>query len=136
MLTAYRDVLGIWTIGWGNISMPDGSRVKEGDKLTQQEADELLSRDAGQKIGKIMTLVRKPLAPNQYAALLSFVYNLGIGAFSGSTLLKKINENPESHEIGAEFNKWIYGRAGGKLVTIDGLRKRREREWKLYSGVK
>jgi lysozyme len=73
-------------------------------------------------------MVKKPLTQNQFNALVSFAYNVGTGAFSTSTLLKKVNANPNDLTIRNEFARWT--RANGKIVN--GLVNRRKKESDVY----
>jgi lysozyme len=76
----------------------------------------------------VTALVKKPINQNQFNALVSFTENEGVGHFKGSTLLKKVNVNPNDPEIRDEFNKWVY--AGG--VKSKGLITRRAQDADLY----
>lgn len=127
-LKAYLCPAKIPTIGYGNTMYENGSKVKIGDEITQQRAEELL-----QYIGKyfeieIKNLLKVTLTDNQFGALLSFTYNLGLVNLRISTLLKKINANPNDPTIKDEFLKW--NKAGGKVLA--GLTKRRQSESELY----
>jgi lysozyme len=122
-LRAYPDSDGIWTIGFGEIA-----GVKEGDVITEEQADDYL-REYLQGIGtKILKIVRCPLNNNQYSALLSFVYNCGLGAFESSTLLKLINTK-ETAQLTQEFVKWDKDEKG---TVLPGLYARRMAEASLY----
>jgi lysozyme len=74
---------------------------------------------------------RDDINQNQFDALVSFAYNLGVGNLKSSTLLKKVNANPSDPTIRDEFMKWVNG--GGK--KLPGLVKRRQAEADLYFGV-
>src|SRR6516225_10743117 len=87
---AYQDSAGLWTIGFGTITYPDGSKVKEGDECTAIDAENWLILDVQDAVNGINKLsFLKPLNQTQYDALVSFAYNLGLGALRGSTLYKK-----------------------------------------------
>lgn len=120
---AYRCPAGVWTIGYGHTG-----EVKPGDKITELEALQLLRQDVETAEKAVSALVKKPLNQNRFDALVSFVYNTGSGNFAGSTLLKKINHNPDDPAIATEFRKWVYG--GGR--QLPGLVTRRESESNLY----
>lgn len=120
---AYRCPAGVWTIGYGHTR-----DVKPGDKITEPEALKLLRQDVQTAEKAVSTLVKKPLDQNRFDALVSFVYNTGSGNFASSTLLRKINRNPDDPAIAAEFRKWVYG--GGR--RLPGLVTRREKESNLY----
>lgn len=125
-LTAYRDVAGILTIGYGST----GSHVAPGMKITQAEADRLLVKDLDRFERAVDTLVKVALADNQFAALVSFAFNVGEGkgGFATSTLLKKLNAGSYD-AVPAELMKWV--NAGGKMVK--GLVNRRSAEAGLWA---
>lgn len=127
-LDAYQDSVGIWTIGYGNIHYEDFTKVKKGDKVSLQRAEEIFKFFANRFSKQVETLIKKPLTQNQFNAIVSFAYNVGIGALKDSTLLKKLNNNPDDPTIKNEFMKWV--NAGGK--KIQGLVNRRTSEAKLY----
>lgn len=128
---AYRPVQGDrWTIGWGNTFYKDGSPVKEGDIITMDEANELLSNIIYRFEFEINDLIKTELNQNQFDALLSFTYNVGTGNFKNSTLLKIVNQDPNNlKEIEKQFLRW--DKSGGKIYK--GLTRRRESEFELYS---
>lgn len=127
-LTAYQDIVGVWTIGYGNTLHTSGEQVKKGEKITQQQADELLKQTVrGYAIG-ITKSLKKALKQNQFDSLVSLAYNVGLNAVKRSNLLKMVNNNPEDKTIAEEWLKW--NKAGGKVV--EGLIKRRTDEAKNY----
>lgn len=105
-LKAYKDTVGIWTIGVGNTYYEDGSKVKQGDVITKERADSLLSIVSKQFEDNINKVVTVPLNQNQFNALVSFSYNIGIGAFNKSTLLKLLNQG-EYIQAAEQFMKWL-----------------------------
>ena len=125
---AYKDVIGLDTIGVGHL-------IKSNEKdlliktLTEQEVDDLLRKDLKVCDTCIVNNVKVPLLQTQFDALASFIFNLGIGAFGKSTLLKKVNLKAPKEEISVEFKKW--NKAGGKEVK--GLTLRREAEANLFN---
>lgn len=127
-LKAYLCPAKIPTIGYGNTIYENGTKVKIGDQITQQRAEELLLHIGKYFETEIKKLVKVTLTDNQLGALLSFTYNLGVGNLRVSTLLKKINANPNDPAIKDEFLKW--NKAGGKVLA--GLTKRRQSESDLY----
>jgi lysozyme len=127
-LTAYKCSAAKDTIGYGNTFYENGSPVKVGDKITQERANELFEIIAKDFANKVAPLIKSSVTPNQFAALTSFAYNAGIGNLKSSTLLKKVNANPNDASIAAEFAKWV--RANN--IVLLGLQKRREAESKLY----
>lgn len=128
-LEAYLCPAKVWTIGYGNTYYEDGTKVKQGDKITKERAEQLFTNITEEKFCKpLRTLIKSKVNDNQFSALVCFAYNLGTGAISKSTLLKKVNVNPNDITISAEFMKW--NKAGGKV--LNGLTRRREAESKLY----
>ena len=127
-LKAYQDSVGIWTIGYGNIQYPNGTKVKKGDEITREQADLMFKSTANTFASKVNSLINVCLTQNQFNALVSLSYNIGIGAFKGSTLLKMVNASPNNPTIKNEFLKWKM--AGGKV--IQGLLNRRVKESEVY----
>lgn len=125
-LAAYKDAVGVWTIGWGNTFYEDGVPVAPGDKITQARADELFVHI----VAKFEAAVEKAAPgspPSQFGALVSFAYNVGIGALNGSTLLK-LHKAGNIAGAAEQFLRW--DKAGGK--TLAGLTRRRAAERLLY----
>lgn len=126
---AYICPAGVPTIGYGSTMWNDGRKVKIGEKITKEGAELLLHWELN---NKAIALKGLSLNQNQADALLSFIYNLGIGAFDKSTLKKKIKLNPNDPSIRDEFMKWNKARVGGKLMELKGLTRRRIAEANLY----
>jgi len=119
---------GVPTIGYGSTYYLNGTLVKLSDKpITRETAEALMERVATEMGNQIYSLVDVILTQNQFDALVSFVYNVGISAFAGSRLLKKINAGLMD-EAAAEFPKWNKSR--GRVLS--GLVKRRAMEMGLY----
>lgn len=127
-LRAYQDSVGVWTIGWGTTLYPDGKKVQPGDKCTQEQAENYLRIDLNRRAAAVGGIM---VNQNQFDAILSFCYNLGLGAWNKSTLRKKIKHNPCDPAIETEFMKWV--NAGGR--RLNGLVKRRQAESDLYFSV-
>lgn len=117
------------TIGYGNTYYPNGKRVTLLDEpITKDEAIEMFEEIANRFKKAVLKKVTVDLNENQITAITSFAYNVGMANFIKSTLLKKINENPNDLQIGKEFEKWVF--AGGK--RLKGLENRRKSEKDLY----
>jgi lysozyme len=117
------------TIGYGATFYENNKKVLMSDPpITKQRADELLQLNADRFARKVMNLVKKPITQNQLNALTSFAYNVGSGALASSTLLKKVNLNPNDITIRNEFLRW--NKANG--VILKGLTNRRTKEADLY----
>lgn len=116
--TAYRDPVGIVTICDGHTST-----AKLGQTLSDEECDDLLAGDLGDAFDVVDEHAEVDLPPTRRAALASFVYNVGEGAFRGSTLLRKLNAGDV---VGAcnELSRWV--NAGGR--ELPGLVRRRDVE--------
>lgn len=121
-LKAYKCPAGVWTIGYGHTKI-----AYEGMAITKEFADSLLRNDV-QGAENCVNNTGLTFTQNQFDALVSFVYNIGCGAFTKSTLLNKIRENATPDQIKSEFRRWIY--AGGKVLK--GLADRREKEIDLF----
>lgn len=122
--TAYRCPAGELTIGYGHT----GKDVKEGMVITKVQAEELLKKDLEEAENAVNRLVRASINKHQFDALVSFTFNVGEGNFKKSTLLRKVNRNPNERSIREEFARWTF--AGGK--SLPGLVKRRLSECELY----
>ena len=117
-LQAYQDAAKVWTIGYGHTK-----GVRRGDNITKEKAEEYLREDVEEVEGQILALNLNLTQP-QFDALVSFVYNVGIGAFKKSTLLRFIREGRSENDIKKQFYSWVY--SNGR--TLPGLVKRREWE--------
>jgi lysozyme len=126
---AYLCPAGVVTIGFGSTMYQDGRKIKIGDTINEQQANELLMWELN---NKSISLHGLNLNQNQFDSCLSFVYNLGIGAFAKSTLRKKILINPNDSSIKDEFMKWNKATVGGQLIVLKGLTRRRTAEADLY----
>lgn len=136
VLTPYHgaaDRAEIFTIGYGTIKYPPnymgGKMVAMSDPaITPELAIEFLMIEVKRVAEAIDLQLRDDLTPNQFAALISFAYNLGDRALQQSTLRKKVNENPADVTIKTEFIKWVH--SNGEIV--EGLIRRRRAEAELY----
>ena len=133
-LIAYKCPAGKWTISYGLTQYPDGSPVKEGDKLTDMAEANRMFDLVLEKFEKQVRMILGDtllvtLPPDSIGALVSFSYNCGITAFAKSTLLKRIRENKLNFDaIEYEFSRW--NKSNGKVLS--GLTKRRKVEFELY----
>ena len=125
-LEAYRDPLGIWTIGYGHTH-----GVYNGMTISQETAEEYLVQVI-ESIEGVMEGIPgcKDLSPNRWDAIVSLAYNIGLGNFKKSTLLKKLQKNPDNPTIYQEFLRW--NKAKGK--KLDDLTRRRQWEAKRWEG--
>ena len=123
LLSPYKDSAGLWTIGIGHLILPSESFTT----ITNDQAQTLLKSDMRKAVQSVSRLITRPLTDNQYAALLSFTFNLGGGTLQRSTLRKKCNRT-EDEDVPTEFMKYVYV---GKQ-KIYGLTRRRKAEAMLY----
>lgn len=133
-LTAYRDVAGVWTIGYGSTRYHDGRPVKPGDKLINAvQASAIFANTLGQYEDAVNSNVKVPLTQCQFDALVSFTYNEGTFAFKESTLLRKLNTKDYAGAAD-QFLVWnkITDPKTGRKVEYDTLTKRRAAERRLF----
>ena len=134
-LEAYKCPAGVWTIGWGTTRLMDAP-VRSGDKISQALADELLQNEVENLFGPgVLHLL--PLAkqwkPEQVGAIVSFAYNLGLGALEDSTLRKRLLAGEEPCKVvREELPRWVHA---GEAV-LAGLERRRAAEVALFCGDK
>ena len=121
-LKAYKCPGGVWTIGYGHTA-----GVKPGMVITEAQAEEYLKADLV-RFERYLNGLGLALNQNQFDALVSFIYNIGTGNFSSSTLLRKVRANPQDNSIMDEFLRWVYS----KGRVLPGLQRRRLDEMKLY----
>jgi lysozyme len=127
-LQAYLCPAKVWTIGYGNTRYEDGRPVKEGDVITKERAEQLFLRILDVFERGVKSRVKKELNSNQFSALVSFAYNVGLGNFRNSTLLRMVNVNPSDPKIREQFMRW--NKANGGIMA--GLIRRRKAEADLY----
>lgn len=125
-LTAYLCPANVWTIGYGTTK-----NVKRGQRITEQQAEDMLKDDLADFEKTVNTHVTAPMTQWQFDAMVSFVYNVGVGAFRASTLLKRLNAL-EYVEVPRQLMRWTRG--GGKVLP--GLVRRRQEEAKLFTEAK
>ena len=121
-LKAYLCPGGVWTIGYGHTA-----GVKPGMVVSEAQAEEYLKADLI-SFERYLNGLGLVLNQNQFDALVSLIYNIGIGNFQKSTLLRKARINANDNSIMDEFLRWVYS----KGRVLPGLQRRRLREMKLY----
>lgn len=129
-LEAYLCPSGIPTISVGLTTYPDGRKVKMGDKITKEQSREYLKQTLEQFEKQVVLLLGGlPLPRKSLDALIIFAFNVGVGNFAKSTLLKEIKKNRNNlKEIEKQFNRWIYS----SDRVLQGLIIRRLKEYQLY----
>ena len=123
-LEAYKCAAGVPTIGYGHIK-----GVSMGDTITQEQAEEMLVHELTEYENYIHDCVTVPISQNQFDAMVSWVFNLGVGNLKASTLLKTLNVG-DYNGVPAQIMRW--NKAGGKV--LEGLTRRRQAEADLFSG--
>lgn len=123
-LTSYRDVVGVVTIGFGHT----GNGVHDGQHITQEQADKLLASDVGKFAAHVESLIKIECTDNQFCALVSFAFNVGVGALKGSTLLRDMNHGVAAEAVANHLLDWVY--AGHQVYA--GLVRRRAAERELF----
>lgn len=121
-LKAYKCPAGIWTCGWGNTI-----NVNENTIYTQDEADKILIDTVNDFANKVKSYIKKDINNNQLCACVSLAYNIGLGNFKNSTLLRKINEG-DFQEASKAFMSWIFI----NKKESQGLINRRKAEQELF----
>lgn len=131
-IKAYLDPVDIWTIGYGSIEHLDLHRpILEGDIITRETAERWLQMEVGEKAEDVERLCKVPLKQCMFDALVSFTYNIGIGAFGESTLLRELNKG--NYEAAArELDRWVHGEDNGTRRPLPGLVNRRNDEEDLF----
>lgn len=123
VLTAYKDIAGVWTNGFGNTH-----GVIPGSTITVDQANADLVRNVQEAVNAVNRLVKVNLNQNRFDALVDFTYNLGQGSLATSTLLRLLNQS-DYDGAANQFLRWNL--AGGKPVA--GLTRRRQAEHDLFT---
>jgi lysozyme len=124
-LVAYQDPSGAWTIGYGHTVGVIG-----GEQITAAQADALLAQDLAMFERGVDALAKDP-SENEFSAMVSLAFNIGLGAFAGSTVLRQHNAGDKPAAADA-FRLWNKAHVDGQLVELPGLVARREAERKIY----
>lgn len=125
-LESYQDIAGVWTIGYGHTETAGPNQ-----KINEREAEELLRRDLGPRERAVEQLVSVSLNQNEFDALVSFVFNVGAGAFKTSTARKRLNRN-DRFGAGEALTWWNKATVSGVLREVRGLTRRRAAERALF----
>jgi len=123
-LEAYQCAAGVWTIGYGHTK-----GVQPGDQWSESHANHMLEVELEEYENYVSTAVTVPLSQNQFDALVSWVYNLGNGNLTSSTMLKVLNSGDYAG-VPAQIKRW--NKAGGKV--LEGLTRRRQAEADMFEG--
>lgn len=123
ILHPYRDPAGIPTIGWGATVRHGRAVTMQTAPITQAEADSDLAADVAGRLAAVQAALRRAPTDGQLGAMTSFAYNVGVGAFLGSALLRRFNAG-DLAGAADEFRRWT--RSKGRVLP--GLVRRREAE--------
>ena len=126
-LESYQDIAGVWTIGYGHTAS-----AKPGLVWTEQIAEAALTRDLESREDAVARYVTAPLTQNRFDALVSLIYNIGVGAFQTSTVRKRINRGDSDAAIAEAWGWFNKATIGGVLREVDGLKRRRAAEIALF----
>lgn len=118
---------GVWTIGYGTTRINGVPVTRNTPVISKERAETLMKADMVEFTGQILPLVRVALTAPQLGALISLTYNIGIGNFQRSTLLRFLNAGRYG-DAGHQFSVWVYS----KGVKLEGLVRRRNRERLLF----
>lgn len=129
-LSSYLDVANVWTIGTGFTYYEDGTPVKEGDKITAKRNESLFKRIVLNFENNLNKKLKTSVNQNQYDALISLSFNIGISGFNNSSALKAINVNPNDPQIKKLIELWRFATVKGEKKPV--LLARRKRETDLY----
>ena len=131
-LDAYIDPVGIPTIGYGTIRYPDGQKVKMGDKISEAEAEAFLKFEVDETVKSLDILLKGiKVNQNQFDALVSLCYNIGVGGFSGSSVLKFLKTG-DFKKASESIDLWNKGTINGVKQPLPGLINRRREERQLF----
>lgn len=123
----YKDAAGLWTIGYGHLIKPGENYTI----MTDIEGEQILKMDLKIAEDAVNKFVSVELSQNMFDALVSFVFNVGVGAFEDSTLLKVLNEG-DYQEAQNQMARWNKVTINGQKVVNQGLVSRREQEQELF----
>ena len=127
-LTAYQDIVGIWTIGYGTTAMAGlGIEPAKGMTITHERAEDLLRQGVEKFATTVDAMITTKVNQNERGACVCLAYNIGPNAFAKSTVLRELNVGHKD-KAAAAFRMW--NKAGGEVIK--GLVNRREAEIKLF----
>ena len=126
---AYRDAVGVLTIGYGHTAMAGAPAVRMGDVISEVEATRILARDVDMFAKGVARLLARDVSAQQFSALVSFAYNVGLGNFGRSSVLRAVNGGAFD-AVPRRLQLWV--KAGGRVLP--GLVKRRAAEAALFAG--
>ena len=125
-LESYLDIADVWTIGYGHTETAGPNQ-----RISEREAEDLLKRDLKPREKAVDQLTNVPLNQNEFDALVSFVYNVGIEAYRGSTARKRLNKGDRLGAADA-LTWWNKATVDGVLRPVTGLTRRRAAERGIF----
>jgi len=132
-LKAYKDSANIYTVGYGSTYNIDEKRpVISTDVINDETALRWLKIAIQDKVKAIKEIVKVPINQNQLDSLTSLAYNIGLGNFKKSTLVKLLNAGESKQKVSEQFLRWNKATVNGKLVELTGLTNRRKLEQELF----
>lgn len=131
-LDPYLDPAGLLTVGWGHLVRP-GEPFRRGRRISIEQAEDLFTRDVARFEIGVFESVKRKLSQNEFDALVSLAFNIGLTNFRRSSVLRFLNRGDRLAAANS-FLLWSKARIGGKLVTLTGLKRRRQRERDLFLG--
>jgi GH24 family phage-related lysozyme (muramidase) len=134
-LLAYRDCVGVLTIGYGHTSRAGAPVVTPGMKIAREQADEILSRDLRifeRGVAALLAKAKQPVEQHEFDALVDLAFNVGLGALKSSSLLRAYIAGDKA-KAARKFMDW--NKAGGRVVAGLTARRRRNRDWFLTGGL-
>lgn len=130
-LTAYRDAVGVWTIGYGHTARSGEPLPYAGMTISWAKADAILASDLRPVEQGVLTAIKRPMAQGQFDAMVSLAFNIGLSAFRASSVARYFNRGQPILAANA-FRLW--DKAGGAVVGGLGARREAERSEFLFSG--
>lgn len=127
---AYKCPAGVWTVGFGHTSNAGPPAVHEAMVVSRDEADAILARDAESFAAGVAKELKVELSGHQFSALVSFAYNVGLGNFRSSSVLRAVNAG-DTAAVPRRLQLW--NKAGGKVLP--GLVRRRAAEAEMFIGL-
>lgn len=124
---AYRCPAGVWTIGYGHTAQAGPPKVVAGMKIGEAEARRILAADAERVADEVRAALTREVNDAQFSALVSFAFNVGAGAFRGSSVLAAVNDG-RFRDVPERLALWV--KAGGRVLP--GLERRRAAEAALF----
>lgn len=143
-IDAYLCPANVWTIGWGHAIMDGGVQLKGAAHkararalfpggITRNQAEALLRGDLVPRAASVSRLLKVAVNDGQFGALISLVFNIGLGNFGASTLLRKLNAG-DMAGAADQFLAWDKARVNGVLKALAGLTRRRKAERAMFLG--